>query len=678
MKKIIAIALVCIMVAALLPVAVFADEAVEISTADQFYAIKDNLGGSYKLTADISVTVGLSYRDEGAKFSGTFDGNGHTVTIATEDAERARTALFCSVDGATIKNLTVKGTMSSNGNSTAGVIGTVVGSGATLENVTNEVSFSAPNSGNGQGGIIGAVEGGTVTLTGCVNKGDIHGNFTGGIVGAAHAGTVKMINCVNEGDILGEVVGGFVGAVQNNDTTIIIENGTNEGNVECNNYFADYRGAGGFVGRFYNGWQNLTISGSENKGNVTANYVVANAFVGHNNIDDSHTFSITDTTNSGVITSGGLVLDADLATARDQGIWGGAYFGFDHKTLTVSGSPNFHALPNLNGYTAYINGTEATDKLTMSVVEGGNRQVNVSFDISEVETVGGFAAVTIVWSNGRYSTFGTGVPAKADFESYRESVEILGKYEEAAVDTSSVTSENPLLRDGWDQGTQTPHGSEGNLFDADNTNKYEGWKLIGTGSVIINFKLTEAAKVACYALGTGNDDYNFPDRQPVEWKLWGSVNGEDYVELDHVSADLPNLNNKLSAYEIEPTNDAYQYFKLEIIKFASEEGRNDGGVYVQLGEIKIYKACEHTFGDPVVEDATCTKDGSSTKTCTKCGATEVEVIESEGHNYVDGVCTVCGKSNPQTGDAASVLLLVSFIALVLTAAVVFTKRRIQT
>jgi len=53
-------------------------------------------------------------------------------------------------------------------------------------------------------------------------------------------------------------------------------------------------------------------------------------------------------------------------------------------------------------------------------------------------------------------------------------------------------------------------------------------------------------------------------------------------------------------------------------------------------------AHEHSFGEwSVVEAATCTEDGSETRKCS-CGETETRTIPAAGHEYVNGVCTVCG------------------------------------
>lgn len=641
MKKTLSFVLVAAMLLCMIPAfSLFAADVIEISTEAQFLAIEENLGGNYKLTADITVNEGLSYKEEGKLFTGTFDGNGHTVTLKIKDTDAARSALFCSVGACTIKNLTVVGSMESNGNSTAALIGTVKGDGNVInvENVTTNVSFTAANSTNGQGGLIGAVENKpTVKLTGCVNKGNIVGEVAGGLIGAIHGeSTVEITNCTNEGDIT------------------------------STNLYADYRGAGGFIGKVSLNNAVVTIKDSANKGDISAQFVVANAYIGHNN---SAHYTIENTTNSGKVTSGGYRLPADLAVARDAGIWGSAAFNYNFDENKLSGTPRFHATPDMSSYTAYVNGKKATNKVT--VTDKGGREVEIIVNCSGLD-LDGYAAVTIVWADGKYSTFGTNAPSKADADKVNNSAALLAKQEEAAVDTGSVSADNPLLRDGL----QEPHGSEGCLFDADANNKYEGWHVKGS-SLIVKFQLTEATKVGFYALGTGNDDARFPDRQPTAWKLWASVDGNDYVVISEVkNGDQPNINNKLVAYDAE-TDVAYKYFKLEVVSFASEANKQDGEAsYVQIGQVKIYKACDHSWGTPVVDNGSCTEDATSTVTCDKCGKSETTVVsEAPGHNYVDGVCTECGhRERPaQTGDFMVVAVMISIIAL--AGVVVVSKKR---
>ncbi|MCD8107638.1 MAG: InlB B-repeat-containing protein [Oscillospiraceae bacterium] len=62
-------------------------------------------------------------------------------------------------------------------------------------------------------------------------------------------------------------------------------------------------------------------------------------------------------------------------------------------------------------------------------------------------------------------------------------------------------------------------------------------------------------------------------------------------------------------------------------------------------------ATGHTTEIQNAVDATCTTDGyTGDEVCTVCGETVTagEVITATGHNYVDGVCIVCGAEEPQT------------------------------
>ena len=61
--------------------------------------------------------------------------------------------------------------------------------------------------------------------------------------------------------------------------------------------------------------------------------------------------------------------------------------------------------------------------------------------------------------------------------------------------------------------------------------------------------------------------------------------------------------------------------------------------------------CEHTNTKSTTVDATCTKEGSTIVTCVDCNETvETIVIAVLGHNYVDGVCAVCGVDDPYAGN----------------------------
>ena len=53
--------------------------------------------------------------------------------------------------------------------------------------------------------------------------------------------------------------------------------------------------------------------------------------------------------------------------------------------------------------------------------------------------------------------------------------------------------------------------------------------------------------------------------------------------------------------------------------------------------------CSHEYGNwTTVTEATCTKSGTKSRTCKKCGHNDTASIPATGHNFVDGICTDCG------------------------------------
>ena len=137
-------------------------------------------------------------------FAGTFDGNGHKISNLYVD-RAGKAGLFASVYGASIKNLTVEGTVvgsSSNGTDPTGV-GGIVGystSQILIENCVSNVNVSS--SCENTGGICGYVNDVDSVIRNCVNIGNIESDSdkTGGISG--NPGIVY--NCANFGAVSGK------------------------------------------------------------------------------------------------------------------------------------------------------------------------------------------------------------------------------------------------------------------------------------------------------------------------------------------------------------------------------------------------------------------------------------------------------------------------------------------
>lgn len=164
-----------------------------VSSAKEFAAM--DASGSYTLTKDIIVTEPYA-----SDFSGTFDGNGHTVTLDIT-ASTANVGLFSKLaGGAVVKNVKVDGTVSG----TEGVAGIAAqANGATISGCINCAEISATE--RHVGGIVGKLRGGTVEN--CYNTGAISSSRTrpinmGGIAGYVDGGA-SVENCYNTGSITG-------------------------------------------------------------------------------------------------------------------------------------------------------------------------------------------------------------------------------------------------------------------------------------------------------------------------------------------------------------------------------------------------------------------------------------------------------------------------------------------
>lgn len=170
-----------------------------IGTAEAFAAMEP--GGNYQLTADITVTA--PYANEFTDFSGTFDGNGHTVTLNIT-ASTANVGLFSKLaDGAVVKNVTVEGTVTGK-KCVAGIAGYATDN-VKIENCKNTASITGTKN---VGGILGEAynneESISVGIKNCANEGAVNGTGSaiGGIVGKMD-GQNSIIDCYNRGNITG-------------------------------------------------------------------------------------------------------------------------------------------------------------------------------------------------------------------------------------------------------------------------------------------------------------------------------------------------------------------------------------------------------------------------------------------------------------------------------------------
>ena len=151
-------------------------------------------GEFIRLDADITVTQKVGDLAQGKFFSGTFDGNGHTITAAINESGTA-VALFGNIKGATIKNLTLTGSVT-GGIHTAGLVGASNGSGNRIENTVVAATITG---GSHIGGILGHGRNSDIAIDNCVFKGKLEGGTTakGVFFGwGDNGGTKSVSNCL--------------------------------------------------------------------------------------------------------------------------------------------------------------------------------------------------------------------------------------------------------------------------------------------------------------------------------------------------------------------------------------------------------------------------------------------------------------------------------------------------
>ncbi len=248
-----------------------------ISNADELMWFDKNAktSDSARLTADIRINKSVSGSDAAAEkykwipigkdkssaYTGTFDGNGHTVSGLYIENNNANTGMFGYVgDKGKIKNLTIKDSrIASIGdkNYTGIFAGDLYGS---IENCHTESTVTVTGY-RYVGGIAGDIESGG-QISGCSNNADVLASDTnaGGITGRIDTGSLAVSESCNTGDVSGKSsVGGITGnqyAYQS-----VINNTYNTGNVTASDGYA-----GGISGNFRSG----TLKNSYSAGKVSA------------------------------------------------------------------------------------------------------------------------------------------------------------------------------------------------------------------------------------------------------------------------------------------------------------------------------------------------------------------------------------------------------------------------
>ncbi|MBO5625666.1 MAG: hypothetical protein J5953_07740 [Prevotella sp.] len=170
--------------------------------------VKTTPTANVKMVADVDLGDDQTMvGSESVPYQGTFDGQGHKLTIAYDVTENY-VAPFRVVNGATIQNLEVAGTINTTAEYAGGIIG-YSPSSSTASNVTmcrSSVNIVGHSTISGRtdwhGGFIGLVYT-PVHFTDCLSDGKITGSsspaqsFCTGFIGLTRGGTSTFTNCLN-------------------------------------------------------------------------------------------------------------------------------------------------------------------------------------------------------------------------------------------------------------------------------------------------------------------------------------------------------------------------------------------------------------------------------------------------------------------------------------------------
>ena len=381
-----------------------------ICNVDQLTAVaadKTLWGYHYELESNLDLTgySGIIGTANNAVFSGTFDGNGHTLSnFQLGDRSQGFAGLFGYVRGATIKDLNMTGVnvmgssfvggmvgyMATGEVSNVSVQGTVVGSlkvgglmGASgpdsrIENATTDVTVSGDN---WAGGLLGFTQDGIIKdssakayVFGWENLGGLIGGLWGG-----HAENVESSGMVD--GVPGTSSGGLVGSA--NGASIRDAKSTAGVRVTVDGQFV-----GGLVG---NHFKSVTINGEASGGVTGGSY--SGGLVGSNNYSSvywSHASGrVTGGQCSGGLSGASGVIKYSYATGDVRGL--------NHGTGGLSGC-------GVAAYDVYATGdVTATSGEAVGGLVGRDSYIERGYSSGKVD--GGWAyggSVGMIWSGGTY------------------------------------------------------------------------------------------------------------------------------------------------------------------------------------------------------------------------------------------------------------------------------------
>ena len=202
-----------------------------------------------------------------------------------------------------------------------------------------------------------------------------------------------------------------------------------------------------------------------------------------------------------------------------------------------------------------------------------------------------------------------------------------------------------------------------NLFDGNTSTKWCYDAPSTSSSAWVVFKANEACRLKGYTITTANDNASYRNRNPKDWKIYGSNDKSNWTLLVSVSNDSKLQDENSTPYKYTLATGIatkYEYYKWEITA-------NQGAGVFQVSEFSItVSQCTETEHEVALllkeqRDATCTEVGYTQNVyqCSSCGRcySDAEcthaidlasvISPAKGHQFngENGDCSVCGVSH---------------------------------
>lgn len=130
----------------------------------------------------------------------------------------------------------------------------------------------------------------------------------------------------------------------------------------------------------------------------------------------------------------------------------------------------------------------------------------------------------------------------------------------------------------------TGHGKEGAAMAADG-HFYTKWCIDNARQMpyAIVLDAGQPTIVSEYRFVTGDDTHTYPDRNPVNWRMSGSNDKQNWTTLDEQKNNRSLRDENEQEYRFKPSSKgSFRYYRFEFIRMTE-------GTRLQLSEIKLYK-----------------------------------------------------------------------------------------